>query len=190
MIGQMLLGVASATQNRAIQAVSAMVAVPAAATALHAIGVSNDLDAAGLSRGLLDGGLWLTLGMAAAFGALGGVTAELMSLHGHVEMPHKPRRNRYHRSRLADPKNEIDLGVVSRMVLGAAAALALLAIYTPGSATALLVNALIAGSAATSVFRLVQGRMLGQSQSQPSPWIKSNTREVQPKSTAPRPVAA
>ena len=65
-------------------------------------------------------------------------------------------------SRLADPRNEIDLGIFSRVMLGAAAALALLAIVSPSAAAALIVNSLIAGSAATAVLRLVQGRLLGK----------------------------
>jgi hypothetical protein len=65
-------------------------------------------------------------------------------------------------SRLGDPRYELDLGILSRVLLGAAAGLALLAIYAPTSPTALVVNALIAGSAATGVFRAVQARMLGQ----------------------------
>ena len=65
------------------------------------------------------------------------------------------------RSRLADPKNMVDLGILSRLLLGATAALAVLSVFAPTSATALVVNALIAGSAATGVFRLLQARFLG-----------------------------
>src|SRR5262249_3698452 len=59
---------------------------------------------------------------------------------------------------------EIDLGIFSRILLGAAAALALLTFDAPGNATALVVNSLIAGSAATGVLKLVQGRMLARAQ--------------------------
>jgi hypothetical protein len=129
---------------------------------LHAVGLSTDLDTAMLTAGLLDTGLWLTLGVAAAFGALGGVVAELLCLDGNIELPDGIKRGAVSikRSRFADPRNEIDLGIVARMLLGAAAGLALLSIYAPTGPTALVVNALIAGSAATGVFRLVQGRLL------------------------------
>lgn len=195
MIGQVLLG--GVVQNRAVQATSAAMAVPVTATTLHAVGLSSALDTLGLSTGLVDGGLWFTLGVAAGFGALGGIVAELMSLHGRIELPHRVRRtNRGRRCRLGDPRHEVDLAVFSRMLLGAAAALSLLVIFTPGNAAALVVNALIAGSAATGVIRLVQGRMLAQgqiqpqTQSQPSAWTRSSTSADHPKSTAPKPVAA
>jgi hypothetical protein len=165
MFGQMLVGLANATRDRAVQAISTLFLVPVAATAAHAAGVSTEIDTFGLSQSLLTSALWMTLGMAALFGAAGGVVAELLSLHGHIELPHKvrPRRNPGNKGRkLADPRYEFDLGIVSRMLLGAAAALALLALVTPTNATALVVNALIAGSAATGVFRAVQGKMLNR----------------------------
>ena len=163
MIGDMLVGLMNGSRDRVVHAVSALVAVPVAATTTHALGISADLNTANLYSGLLEPSLWATLGFAALFGALGGIVAELMSLHGRIEVPHHVRRNTLvKRSRLADPRYEIDLGIFSRMLCGASAALALLAVITPGSAPALLVNSLIAGSAATAVFRLVQGRMLAK----------------------------
>src|SRR5438132_328968 len=89
--------------------------------------------------------------------------AELLSLHGNIELPHRVKAgSKVKRSRLADPRYEVDLGIVSRILLGGAAGLAMLSIYSPNSPTSLLVNALIAGSAATGLFRLVQGRLLGR----------------------------
>jgi len=53
-------------------------------------------------------------------------------------------------------RDMVDLGVFSRMLVGAAAAaLAVLSVYAPLTATALLVDALVAGSAGTAMFRLV-----------------------------------
>jgi hypothetical protein len=165
MVGQLASVVANAARDRVVQTGSAAVLVPATSTTLHALGLSGDLNASIVAGGFFEQSLWLTLGMAALFGALGGVVAELMSLHGRIELPHRVKRGRYvRRSRLADPHYEIDLGLFSRMLLGAAAALALISIYTPGNAIALLVNSLIAGSAGTFVFRVVQGRMLGKGQ--------------------------
>jgi hypothetical protein len=163
MINQSILVLGRLAKEPAVHTTAALASLPATAAGLHAIGLTTDLDTAVLTAGLLDAGLWLTLGTAAAFGALGGVVAELLSLHGNIELPHRIKRGAVSikRSRFADPRNEVDLGIVARMLLGAAAGLALLSIYAPTGPTALVVNALIAGSAATGVFRLVQGRLLG-----------------------------
>lgn len=164
MIGQILLGATNIARDRTVHLTSATMMMPVAATTLHAVGLTTDLDSGSLASGLFESSLWVTLASAALFGGLGGVVAELISLHGRIELPHRVKHARCRKSRLADPRNEIDLGVVSRMLLGAAAALALLSVYAPPSASMHLVNALIAGSAATGVFRLVQGRMLGRNQ--------------------------
>jgi len=166
MFGQFVVNVASAWQSRLVQGALAAMVLPVTATTLRATGLSNDVDPAKLSDGLVQSSLWVVLAAAGLFGGLGGVVAELISLRGHIELPHriKPRKGAGRRMRLADPNYEIDLGIFSRVLLGAAAALALLALDAPGNATALVVNALIAGSAATAVFRLVQGRMLGKNQ--------------------------
>jgi hypothetical protein len=166
MFGQFVVSVASVWQSRLVQGALAAMVLPVTATTLKATGLSNDVDPAKLSDGLAQSSLWVTLAAAALFGGLGGVVAELISLRGHIEVPHrtKARRIAGRRVRLADPNYEIDLGIFSRVLLGAAAALALLALDPPGNATSLVVNALIAGSASIAVFRLVQGRMLGKNQ--------------------------
>jgi hypothetical protein len=143
-----------------LQTAALLGAAPATAAGLHALGVTTDLDSFALATGLVDVNLWFTLGMAALFGSVGGFIAELLSLHGNIELPHRVRQSHYKRTRLADARDMVDLGVVSRMLVGAAAALAVLSVYAPQSATALLVDALIAGSAGTAVFRLVQTRFL------------------------------
>jgi hypothetical protein len=151
------------TREPAVHTTAALATLPVASAGLHAVGMSTDLDTNSLAIGLLSSSLWLTLGLAAVFGGIGGVIAELLSLRGKIELPHRATRRRgSKRSRLADPRFELDLGIFSRMLLGAAAGLALLSMYAPSSPTALLVNALIAGSAATGLFRLVQGRLLGR----------------------------
>ena len=188
MIGQLISGIA---QSRAIQAGLAALLMPATVTTLHATGISKDLDAASLSDGLLTGGMWFTLAIAAVFGGLGGIVAELLSLHGHVELPHRARpRARNGHGRPTGPSHEIDLGIFSRMLLGAAAALALLSVDAPGNATALIVNSLIAGSAATGVLRLVQGRMLAKAQQSAPKKSEDSARaklKVVPLSTPPQP---
>ncbi len=156
------MGIASVARLRAIQVVSALVLLPATSAALHAVGVSSDVDTASLSSGLFDKSLWITLAMAALFGAVGGVVAELIGLRGRVELPHHVKRAIG--AKQAGQRYEVDLGIVSKMLLGAAAGVALLALYAPTNPISLLVNALIAGSAATGVFRLVQRRVLGPPQ--------------------------
>jgi hypothetical protein len=162
MISQSMLLVGRAVKEPAIQTTAALASVPATVAGLHAVGVDTTLRTDMLALGLLEPGLWLTLGMAALFGGLGGVVAELLSLHGNIELPHRVKRGRTaKRSRFADPRHEVDLGILSRLLLGATAGLAFLSVYAPDNASALLVNAMIAGSAATGIFRLVQGRLLG-----------------------------
>jgi hypothetical protein len=160
-ISQILLILGRIVSKPAVHATAAVASLPVAAAGMHAAGFSTDLDTTTLANGMLAASFWLALGLVALFGGLGGVVAELLSLRGHIELPHRVRRRPGRRSRLGDPKFEVDLGVFSRVMLGAAAGLALLAVYAPTNPTALLVNALVAGSAATGVFRLVQGRMLG-----------------------------
>jgi hypothetical protein len=169
----------NAARDRAVQGVSALFVAPAAASGMHAAGLTPELNAADLSQGLLDGRVWLTLGLVALFGGLGGVVAELLSLHGRLEVPHRVRKaGGCKRSRLADPRYEVDLGVLSRVLVGATAALALLAVYAPQTATSLIVNALIAGSAGTGVLRMVQGRLLVRNE---RPGAKSEAGAAKPK---------
>jgi hypothetical protein len=169
MLRQIVMGIANASRLRVVQVVSALVLLPATSAALHAAGLSSEVDTGTLSSGLFERSLWITLGMAALFGAIGGVVAELIGLRGRVELPHHVKGGAG--AKHVDTRHEIDLGIVSKMLLGAAAALALLAIYAPANPISLLVNALIAGSAATGVFRLVQHRMLASPQA-PAPRIQ------------------
>jgi hypothetical protein len=163
MLNESMLLIGRVVKEPAVHTTAAVASIPAATAGLHAVGIATDLDTTMLASGFFDANLWITLGIAALFGAMGGVVAELLSLHGNIELPHRVRRRTtaVKRTRLADPRYEIDLGIVSRLVLGAAAGLALLSVYAPTSATALVVNTLVAGSAATGLFRLVQGRLLG-----------------------------
>ena len=149
-----------AAREPAVQTTAALVAAPVTVAGLHAVGISTDLDTEQLAMGLIEARFWLTLSLVAGFGALGGVVAELLSLQGNIELPHRVSRHRGKRTRLAEARHMVDLGIVSRLLLGATAALAVLSVYAPNSPTALIVTALIAGSAATGVFRLVQSRLL------------------------------
>jgi hypothetical protein len=166
MISQSILVMGRLAKEPVVHTTAALATLPAASAGLHAVGISSDVDTILLANGLLSTSLWITLGIAVVFGGIGGIVAELLSLHGNIELPHRVRRRTtaLKRTRLADPHYEIDLGIVSRIILGATAGLALLAIYAPTSPTALVANTLIAGSAATGLFRLVQGRLLGKAE--------------------------
>jgi hypothetical protein len=152
-----------------LQAAAVLAAAPVSAAGLHAIGVNTDLDSLLLSQGLLEGHLWFTLGMTALFGGIGGFISELLSLHGNIELPHRVKRGQGKRTRFAEAQDMVDLGILSRVLLGAAAALAVLSVYAPGTATALLVDGLIAGSAGTAVFRMVQSRFLTRAENRAAP---------------------
>jgi hypothetical protein len=163
MFSELISMMGRAIREPAVHTTAALASIPAADAGLKALKISTELEPAALARGLFEPTLWITLGICAVFGGVGGFMAELISLHGHIELPHRVKHRRTIRgSRLANPRYEIDLGVIARLLLGATAALALLSLYAPTSPTALVVNALIAGSAATGVFRLVQGRVLAQ----------------------------
>jgi hypothetical protein len=155
-----------AVRGRPMQTAAALVAVPVAVGGLTALGISTDLDTERLGVGLIEFRFWLTLTLVAGFGALGGVVAELLSLQGNIELPHRVKNPRLKRSRLGDPRYMVDLGIISRLLLGATAALAVLSVYAPTSPTALVVTGLIAGSAATGVFRVAQARLLVQPQNE------------------------
>src|SRR5438034_867772 len=101
----------------AVHAMAAVVSLPVAAAGMHAVGFSTDPDTARLANGMLDASFWLALGMTALFGGMGGVVAELLSLRGHIELPHRVRRGTpARRSRLSNPRYEIDLGILSRVL--------------------------------------------------------------------------
>jgi hypothetical protein len=152
-----------------LQTAAVLGAAPATAAGLHALGVAIDLDATALSDGLVQSHLWFVLGLSALFGAIGGFIAELLCLHGNIELPHRKSISRSKHSRFANTRHLIDLGILSRMLVGAAAALSVLSVYAPQTPTALLVDALIAGSAGTAVFRLVQARFLANGDSKKEP---------------------
>jgi hypothetical protein len=154
--------VGRAVREPSVQTVAALAAAPVAVAGLQSVGISSELNTEQLAVGLVEARFWLTLSLVAGFGAMGGVVAELLSLQGNIELPHRVNRHRGKRTRFAEAKHMVDLGIVSRLLLGATAALAVLSIYAPTSPTALVVTALIAGSAATGVFRIVQARLLVQ----------------------------
>src|SRR4051812_4886692 len=92
MISQAAVGLGRIAREPAVHTTAALASVPATAAGLRAVGINTDLDTAVLANGLLSGHFWLVLGFAALFGAIGGIVAELLSLHGNVELPHRHGR--------------------------------------------------------------------------------------------------
>jgi len=168
MISEPAAALGRIVKTPAVTTAMALASVPVTAAGLHAAGLTNNGSVKDLSDGLLDSHMWMVVGFAALFGAIGGVVAELLSLHGNVELPHRHGRQP-RRIRLEDPRFEVDLGICSRMLLGAAAGVALLSIYVPDNATMLVANTLIAGSAATGLLRLVKLRLLTNSEPERKP---------------------
>src|SRR5262245_26702716 len=110
MLSQSMLLLGRAAKEPAVHTTAALATVPATVAGLHAVGITTVIDVDALANQLLAPSLWLMLGMAALFGGLGGIVAELLTLHGNIELPHRVRRGRAtKRSRFADPRHEVDL---------------------------------------------------------------------------------
>lgn len=108
---------------------------------------------AGLPLGV---GLLITL----FAGAIGGVVYELLILQGNIELPHKLTEAEAVDNPHAVAKFMYDLGIWSRVIIGASAALAALLVIEPENSFKLMASALIAGSAGTAIFRSLQDRLL------------------------------
>jgi hypothetical protein len=113
----------------------------------------------GLVAGLTPA-FWSVIGIAAGFGALGGLIYELILLRGAVEWPHRPRDEEVPKVPYIEARHLWSLGVTSRLVIGAGAAVAVMAVVTPDTTLKLVATSLIAGSAGTSVFRSMQDRLI------------------------------
>ena len=104
---------------------------------------------------------WLMLVVTLFSGAIGGVVYELLILQGNIELPHKATSEEAQGENLhAITQYMLDLGVFSRIIIGAAAALASLLVVEPSTTTGLIATAIVAGSAGTSIFRSLQDRII------------------------------
>jgi len=107
---------------------------------------------------------WAPLAIAATFGAIGGVVYELIALQGNIEWPHRavkedlPQDGYGH----AILGYLFDLGILARIVVGAAAAIIVFWVLPIADLTGdrLVAIALVAGSAGTAVFRSLQDRLI------------------------------
>lgn len=96
------------------------------------------------------------------WGAMGGLVYELILLKGGIELPHLPDASELPEEGLphATARYLLDLGILSRLLIGAAAALAIFWVLPTRTGTALIATSLIAGSAGTAVFRSLQDRLV------------------------------
>lgn len=103
--------------------------------------------------------LWAALAVTLLGGAIGGVVYELLILHGNIEMPHRLTAAEGMENPHAIASYMYDLGIWSRVIIGAFAAVSALVVVTPETLIKLLATAIIAGSAGTSIFRSLQDRL-------------------------------
>jgi hypothetical protein len=104
---------------------------------------------------------WILVAVTMFFGGLGGLVYELLILQGQIELPHKSEADdAVQGATLATWKFTWDLGVMSRVIIGALAAVAVLWVLSPPSGFPLLAVSVIAGSAGTAIFRSMEDRLL------------------------------
>lgn len=105
---------------------------------------------------------WDLLPTVAGFGAIGGVIYELIALHGNIEWPHKTSETEVPMGGFTHAQlgHLFDLGIVARIIIGAAAAVVVFWALPLEQGIRLLAVSLIAGSAGTAVFRSLQDRLL------------------------------
>lgn len=108
---------------------------------------------------------WLALILVFFGGAVGGVVFELIALQGRIELPHRPSPDEVKKDMTEDgnyaiSRHMIDLGILARVLIGGAAAVITLIVFTPENLVQLLGVAAVAGSAGTAVFRTIQDRLL------------------------------
>lgn len=137
---------------------------------------------------------WDVVGIAALFGAVGGVVYELTVLQGNVEWPHRTRADELPKTGYAHAgKGHLyDLGIFARIFIGAAAALIVFwAIPVPEPGIHLIAIGLVAGSTGTAIFRSLQDRLLAAVRAEKNENVKrglkglqSKMEQVQPPATA------
>jgi hypothetical protein len=97
-----------------------------------------------------------------ACGGIGGVIYELVALQGNIEWPHLPSANETPEGGyvLAKVNHLFDLGILARVIIGAAAAVVIYWAIPIEDGVRLVAVSVVAGSAGTAVFRSLQDRLL------------------------------
>lgn len=106
---------------------------------------------------------WVFLLVVAAFGSLGGLVYELMTLRGRLEMPHRADDVAADEDLAgAVARYLYDLGLLGRMIIGALAAIVVvwpLGLVDSGP-LAVISGSIVAGAAGIAVFRSLQDRLM------------------------------
>jgi len=108
------------------------------------------------------GSYWLFLLVVALFGAFGGVIYELLILKGRLEFPHRADDQEGEPAEGTGARYLYDLGILSRILIGMAAAIVvvwLLDLEGNGS-TAVIAGSIVAGATGIAVFRSLQDRLV------------------------------
>ena len=103
---------------------------------------------------------WFTLVVILLFGAFGGFCYELLLRKGTIELPHRVRPNTGRVFTHAAAKDLFALGVVGRMLVGAAAAVGVLVMVSPSSAQAAAGLAVTSGASAPALIRLLRKQLM------------------------------
>lgn len=127
----------------------------------QATGTQNEVAAVVKAWG--DPYFWIFLAVVAAFGALGGLVYELMTLRGRLEMPHRADDVAAEEDLSgAVARYLYDLGLFGRMIIGALAAIVVVwPLGLVGSGPlAVISGSIVAGAAGIAVFRSLQDRLM------------------------------
>lgn len=105
---------------------------------------------------------WVTILVVALGGAFGGISYELMLRKGSIELPHGVQADAATAKTCPHSPAEptIALGIVGRALVGSAASVSALMVFTPSSGQATLALSVICGAAAPAVIRVLRKRVL------------------------------
>ncbi len=99
------------------------------------------------------GSLWIDIPLAFIFGALGGIAAELVDLNGDISIPHKESDN--------TKKFNYSLGLLSKVIVGGIAALALFFIVDTTDAFKFVGATVVAGFGGSATLVAAKEKLLG-----------------------------
>ncbi len=144
-----------------IALISCLIAiVPAYGQALNS--TTNSVTPSTVMGDLLKLETWVFLFVILISGALGGFVYELLTFGG-LEKPHWLTKEEIDGNKGLQGKVAefiLSLGIISRIIIGAFAALASLLFLSPANTIQLLAMGIIAGSIGTSIFRSMQDRIV------------------------------
>jgi hypothetical protein len=129
--------------------------------ALHVLGNAQPPHWSVQANEFLTLAFWLTILVALAGGAFGGISYEVLLRGGAIELPHRVRADNPGRAYTHAPaENLIALGIVGRALVGAAAAMTVLLVIEPGNGHLSIALSVTSGAAAPAVIRLMRRQLL------------------------------